>query len=355
MLEQDHKAELQSEIEILVRQKHAINIIAGNTKSFYGLAPQPAQDISVTGHQGILNYEPTELVMTARCGTPLSEIESVLAENNQMLGFEPPHFGAGATLGGCVATGLSGPRRPFSGAVRDFVLGMTIINGKAEILHFGGEVMKNVAGYDVARLMTGALGTLGLILDVSLKVIPRPVMEITLSYELTELAAINRLTKLCGQALPISAACFDGDKLHVRLSGNESGVNAAIKLLGGEQTPDGNKLWLKVREHTHSFFATKKPLWRLSLAPTTAPLALNGKQFLDWGGAQRWLISDTDPSAIYKKAEEIGGHATLFRNGNHHNEVFQPLHGKLRELHLNVKLAFDPHCLFNTGRMYLDF
>ena len=174
-----------------------------------------------------------------------------------MLGFEPPHFGEQATLGGCIASGLSGPRRPFAGAARDFVLGMTIINGKSEILHFGGEVMKNVAGYDVSRLMTGAMGTLGLILDVSLKVIPRPAMETTLSYELTEQAAINRINKHCGQTLPVSAACYDGNRLHIRLSGNASGVKAARKLLGGEKTKDSQQFWLKVREHAHSFFNTK--------------------------------------------------------------------------------------------------
>jgi glycolate oxidase FAD binding subunit len=203
--------------------------------------------------------------------------------------------------------------------------------------------------------MTGALGTLGLILDVSVKVIPRPTIETTLSFELSEASAINRLGKLCGQALPVSAACYDGNKLYIRLSGNESGVSAAIKLLGGELVPDSQKLWTKVREQTHSFFKTDKPLWRLSLAPTTAPLSLPGKQFFDWGGAQRWLISEANPNSIYKKAAELGGHATLFRNGNRTHDIFQPLQGKLRELHMNVKLAFDPYCLFNSGRMYIDF
>lgn len=354
MSARDISTEIQSEIETLIRKKQPINIRAGNSKQFYGRTAA-GTDLSVAGHNGIIHYEPTELVITARCGTRLTEIESVLNDNNQMLGFEPPHFHDNATLGGTVATGLAGPRRPFSGAVRDFVLGTTIINGKAEILHFGGEVMKNVAGYDISRFMAGSMGTLGVILDVSLKVLPKPNTETTLSFELTEPAAINRINKLRGQAFPISAACFDGERLYIRLSGNASGVTAAKKQLGGEEINNSELFWLKIREQTHSFFQTENPLWRISLAPATPPLTLDGKQFIDWGGAQRWWITKTDPDSIYKKAEDLGGHATLFKNGNHQQDVFQPLHGKLRELHMNLKLAFDPYGLFNPGRMYLDF
>lgn len=354
MTDKDNSKPLQEMVQFFIDSKKAVNITAGNSKSFYG-RKATGEQLSVAEHSGIINYEPTELVITARCGTPLNEIETVLNQHDQMLGFEPPHFRDQATLGGCIATGLSGPSRPYKGAVRDFVLGTTIINGKAEILHFGGEVMKNVAGYDVSRLMVGALGTLGIVLDVSLKVLPRPEIETTLSYELTEQSAINRINKYCGQSLPVSAACFDGDRLHIRLSGNASGVSAARKLLGGEEETNSESLWKKIREHTHSFFQSTSPLWRCSILPASDPLSIPGKQFIDWGGAQRWLISDTEPQSIFSKINDLGGHATLFRNGDRSGDIFQPLHGKLRELHKQVKLAFDPHSLFNPGRLYPDF
>ena len=350
----DRSDDLQYSIKSMIEKKQAFSITAGNSKCFFGRVAE-GKEISVSEHRGILNYEPTELVLTARCGTPLSEIEAALDKHNQMLGFEPPHFTEQATIGGCIATGLSGPSRPFNGAVRDFVLGCTIINGNAEKMHFGGEVMKNVAGYDVSRLMVGAMGTLGVVLDVSLRVIPKPETETTLSYELTEHAAINRINKYCGQSLPVSAACFDGDRLYIRLSGSAAGVRTAKKLLGGEEESDSPEFWYKVREHKHSFFTTQLPVWRCSIAPASEPLSLPGKQFIDWGGAQRWLVSDAKPQTIFDKVSALGGHATLFRNGDRTGDIFQPLHGKLRELHMQIKLAFDPHCLINPGRLYSDF
>jgi glycolate oxidase FAD binding subunit len=272
-----------------------------------------------------------------------------------MLAFEPPHFSSDATLGGCIATGLSGPRRAFAGAARDFVLGMTIITGKAEIARFGGEVMKNVAGYDVSRLMVGSLGTLGLILDVSLKVLPKPEAEITINYELTERAALTRVNKFCVSALPISATCFDGNRLYLRLSGTQSSVHAAQIQLGGEELENASDFWHKIREQTHSFFKSNKPLWRLSLASATPPLDIEGKQLIEWRGAQRWLFSDADSQRIREKVSSVGGHATLFRHAIKDVPVFHPLQGKLHELNLNLKLAMDPHCLFNPGRMFEDY
>lgn len=354
MTDKDMGESLQAMVQSFIDEQKTANITAGNSKSFYGRKASGDQ-LSVAEHRGIINYEPTELVITARCGTPLGEIESVLNQHNQMLGFEPPYFNSQATLGGCIATGLSGPSRPYRGALRDFVLGTTIINGKAEILHFGGEVMKNVAGYDVSRLMAGAMGTLGIVLDVSLKILPRPEKEITLSYELAEQSAIDRINKYCSQSLPISAACFDGDRLHIRLSGTTSGVASSQKLLGGEEQTDNESFWKKVREQTHSFFNSDLPLWRCAVAPATEPLSLPGKQFIDWGGAQRWLLTDETSQSIFSKISALGGHATLFKNGDRAGNVFQPLQGKLYELHKQVKRAFDPHSLFNPGRLYPDF
>lgn len=353
MADRDGSTELRERIADCYQQKTPLHIVAGQSKHFYG-NPVTAEAFSVSMHRGIVHYEPTELVLTARCGTPLSEIEQTLAAQNQILGFEPPHFADTATLGGCIASGLSGPARPYRGAVRDFVLGVRMINGKGEVLHFGGEVMKNVAGYDLSRLLTGSLGTLGVILDVSLKVLPKPEVEQTLCFELSERDAIQRSNELAARPYPLSGACYDGEHLYLRLSGNAAAVHAAHKQIGGDVMNNDKAFWHSLRELTHPFFQSSRPLWRLSLAAATAPLEYKGKQFIDWGGAQRWLISEEDPARIRKQASELGGHATLFRHGGDH-PVFQPLHGKLRELHINLKLAFDPHCLFNPGRLYPEF
>lgn len=353
MQDRDCSNDLSARVKSLCQSKTPIQIVAGQSKSFYG-NPTQGESLEVLAHRGIVHYEPTELVLTARCGTPLAEIEKTLADNQQMLGFEPPHFGSSATLGGAIATGLSGPRRPYRGAARDFVLGVRMINGNGEVLHFGGEVMKNVAGYDIARLVTGSLGTLGVILDVSLKVLPKPEVEQTLTLELTEQAAIHRSNELSAHPFPISASCFDGNRLYIRLSGNSAAVKSAQKRIGGDLLANCAEFWKSLREQRHAFFQTTHPLWRLALAGATAPLDYTGKQFIDWGGAQRWLISEDDPARIRKKVSGLGGHATLFRNGGAH-PVFHPLSGKLHELHINLKLAFDPHCLFNRGRLYSDF
>ncbi|MEJ2361232.1 MAG: glycolate oxidase subunit GlcE [Gammaproteobacteria bacterium] len=353
MPDRDCSNELRQQVETLVADKSPVKIQAGDSKAFYG-NPVDANPLSVSAHRGIVHYEPTELVITARCGTSLTEIEKTLADNRQILGFEPPHFGNNATLGGSIATGLSGPARPFRGAARDFVLGMRILNGNSEVLHFGGEVMKNVAGYDVSRLFTGSLGTLGIMLDISLKVVPSPEVELTVEYEMQEADAIQRANELSAQAFPITAACYDGERLFLRLSGNDAAVSSAHKRIGGDIFKNAVAFWDNLREQRHPFFQSQLPLWRLSLAPATPPLEIAGKQFIDWGGAQRWLVSNEEPARIRKLVSERGGHATLFR-GTQDAPVFQPLSGKMRELHSNLKLAFDPHGLFNPGRMYPEF
>jgi glycolate oxidase FAD binding subunit len=292
------------------------------------------------------------LVITARGGTPLRELEATLAEKGQMLPFEPPHFGPRATLGGTIACGLSGPRRPYAGAARDFVLGTRVLNGRGEILRFGGEVMKNVAGYDVSRLMVGALGTLGIMLDVSLKVLPKPVEEITLAQPGTAAEALEIMNRWAGQPLPLSAGCFDGDRLYLRLSGAAAGVNAARALIGGDLVDDGPAFWDSLREHTHPFFRGAAPLWRLSVPPGAPPLPLSDETLYDWGGAQRWLETDETPDRIREVAAQVSGHATLFRGGDRSGEVFHPLARPLEALHRNLKQAFDPHGIFNPGRMY---
>jgi glycolate oxidase FAD binding subunit len=348
----DHSMAWQERIRAHHAQRLPLQIVGGNTKSFYGLNSAAPNALTTQDHRGIVHYEPSELVITARAGTPLLEIETTLAAHRQMLGFEPPHFGAAATLGGCVATGLSGPRRPYTGSVRDFVLGTTVINGKGERLHFGGEVMKNVAGYDVSRLYCGSMGTLGVILEVSLKVLPLPEIEQTQIFELTPAAALLKMQTLAQQSLPLSASCYAGQQLYVRLSGTERAVQHAQQHLGGERLPATTPFWHKLKEHTLPFFTMNQPLWRVAVPPAAPALPISGVQLIDWGGAQRWLHSDAAAETIFNTAQQLGGHATLFRGGQRNEAVFQPLHGKLKELHLNTKLAFDPQGILNRGRMY---
>lgn len=344
----------------------ALAIVGGGTKAFYGHETD-GRTLDISGHRGILSYEPTELVVTARVGTPLAEIEAALAEQNQMLGFEPPHFSvaasegsrpspreSGATLGGTIACGLSGPRRPWAGSARDFVLGTKILNGQGDILRFGGQVIKNVAGFDVSRLMAGALGTLGVLLEISLKVIPRPEQELTLAFEMPAGPAIEAMNAWSARPLPLSAACHLGDTLYIRMSGAGAALRAARARLGGASVEAAETLWQELREHRRPFFDGDVPLWRLSVPPAAPPLNLPGKWLTDWGGAQRWLKSDAPAAEIRQAATTAGGHALLFRGGDRASGVFQPLPPALRALHRRLKQAFDPQRILNPGRLYPD-
>jgi glycolate oxidase FAD binding subunit len=265
-----------------------------------------------------------------------------------MLAFEPPLHTEHATFGGAIATGLSGPRRAYSGAARDFVLGTTVINGKGEILKFGGQVMKNVAGYDVSRLMTGAQGTLGVLLDISVKVLPVAEKEITLMFELDQQTAHDKLRQWTLQGHAVSASCFIDNILSVRLSSTESSVNHSISELGGEKTD--NNLWIQLRHQTHPFFTDNTRLWRLSVPPATEPVLQDHKQLIEWGGALRWIASE-DP--VYEQAAALNGHATRYAlNTNKVSDPFQPLGPTLLKLHKQLKQAFDPGLILNPGRTY---
>ena len=336
-----------------------IAIRGGDTKAFYG-RPTAGEPLDTRGLRGIVSYEPSELVVTLRAGTPLAELEALLAERGQMLAFEPPRFAPGGTVGGCVAAGLAGPRRAAVGGVRDFVLGLRMIDGRGELLRFGGEVMKNVAGYDVSRVLAGSLGTLGLIVDVSLKVLPKPVAEASLRFEMGEAAALHQLNVWGGQPLPISASVWCDGILELRLSGAAAAVEAAIGRLGGERIPDAvaEVRWRALREHTDTFFAgaqsssSQPPLWRLSLPTDALAIELDGAQLVEWGGAQRWLRSGLLPDVIRARVAALGGHATLFRNGVREGAVFHPLTAPMLALQRNLKNAFDPARVFNPGRLY---
>lgn len=329
-------------------------IRGGGSKDWYGQTPQGAL-LDTRAYAGIIEYEPTELVITARCGTPLVEIEAVLAEQNQRLAFEPPHFGPYTTIGGAVAAGLSGPARPAVGALRDFVLGTVLMDGQGQSLHFGGQVMKNVAGYDVSRLLAGSLGTLGLLLEVSLKVLPKPFAEATLQLDMNQGDAIRHLNEWGGQPLPISASLWQDGVLTLRLSGAQAAVDGAQRRIGGDLVEGGLEFWQAAREQTLDFFAqadVTSPLWRLSLPSTAPPIDLPEPQLIEWGAAQRWLYSTLPAAHMRALATAAGGHATLFLGGDKTQGVFQPLAPAVQAIHQRLKSTFDPHAIFNPGRMY---
>lgn len=335
-----------------------VRIRAGGTKDFYGNTTAGSV-LDPRSYSGVVAYEPSELVVTARAGTPLTELETILAEHGQMLAFEPPHFGSTATLGGCIAAGLAGPRRtaygPCYGGVRDFVLGARMLDGRGEILTFGGSVMKNVAGYDVARLLVGSLGILGVILEASVKVLPQPAAQLTLSFELDQQESLDRLNTWAGQPLPLSASVWHEGELSVRLSGNRAAVADARGRLGGElmETSRADAFWIQIREQTHPFFAGTQPLWRVSVPSTLPPLALPAAQLIEWGGALRWLRTSQPANEVRAAAQRGGGHATLFR-GQPSSDVFTPLSAPLMAVHKRLKAHFDPAGIFNPGRLYRE-
>ena len=376
---------LVDQVRAAQAERAPLAIRAGGTKDFYGNAMDAAQVLDPRDYRGIVSYEPTELVVTVRSGTLLTDLEAQLAERGQMLPFEPPHFGGasldpaaddgsgdGATIGGAVAAGLAGPRRasfgPTYGGVRDFMLGASLLDGRGQILRFGGTVMKNVAGYDVARLLTGSLGTLGVLLDLSIKVLPRPVAECTLRFAMSQEDALARMNEWSGQPLPISGTLCVNELLYVRLSGAQAAVEAATTRLTGAH--DGEQidaegagaLWRGARDHRHLFFGPDdlgdRPLWRVSVPSTAEPLQLPGAQAIEWGGALRWLRCDAPASHIRARAQQLGGHATLFRGGSAELRapgVFTPLAAPIATIHRRLKAEFDPAGIFNRGRMYPEF
>ncbi|MCX7893227.1 MAG: glycolate oxidase subunit GlcE [Burkholderiales bacterium] len=352
----DELQRLADSIRAAAAARSPLRIRGGGTKDFYGQAL--AGDLLDTrGYAGIVDYDPTELYATVRAGTPLAALEAALGERGQMLAFEPPRFAPGGTVGGAVASGLAGPRRQAAGGVRDFVLGVRMLDGRGDDLFFGGQVMKNVAGYDVSRLMAGAMGTLGLILEVTLKVLPRPAAEATLRLEMPEDRALETLNRWGGKPLPVSASAWSGGELTVRLSGAAAAVRAARGKLGGEamDADAAARFWEGIRDHRDPFFAGDEPPWRISVPSTAAALPLPGDQMIEWGGALRWLRTQADARLVRDAASKAGGHATLFRGGDKSVGVFHPLAAAVARLHRNLKAELDPAGILNRGRMYADF
>jgi glycolate oxidase FAD binding subunit len=343
-------------------ERTPLRIRGGDTKAFYGEAAR-GEELDLRPLAGITSYEPTELVVTARAGTPLIELEAALAEAGQWLPFEPPRFGAGGSVGGMVASGLNGPARAANGSLRDHVLGLTMLDGRGELLSFGGQVMKNVAGYDVARLVAGSLGVLGVICEVSLKVLPLPPAQATLRFEMPPLKALQALNTWAGQPLPMQASAWWDGALVVRLAGAAAAVQAALARLGGDliEPTLAAGFWQGLRDHSDEFFDGARraagqgaALWRLSLPSVAPPLNLSGEQLIEWHGAQRWLCTTTPAATVRAAATEAGGHATLFLGADKSAGVFAPLAPPLLRIHRELKRAFDPDGILNPGRLYPD-
>ena len=289
-------------------------------------------------------------MITLRGGCKLKDVEALLAQNQQMFGFEPPCFGVDATIGGMVASGLAGPRRAFAGSIRDFVLGVKVLNGRGEILQFGGRVIKNVAGFDVSRLMVGSLGTLGIILEVSIRVMPVHEAELTLSFEHDSADAhIRWINELGAEPYPISASLWEGGCSQLRLSGSTQGVHHAADELGGDQV---DPCWDQLKEQTLGFFTDKPSLTRILLPPTSANLLAEGVQLIEWGGAQRWINGEIDIDALRLKAETMAASVCAFRGHAAETSVFQPLPRAMLKLQRSIKSTLDPAGIFNPGRMY---
>lgn len=352
MQDQDLSLELVAQVEAALASRTPLQIVGGGSKAFYGRDLREMQSISLSGHSGIVSYDPAELVVTARAGTPLHALESLLQAHGQMLACEAPDFTGTATVGGMVAAGLSGPRRPWVGSVRDFVLGCRLISGQGKHLRFGGQVIKNVAGYDVSRLMAGSLGCLGLLSEVSLKVLPQPRASLTLRLEAIDHSrALVQLAQWGRQSLPISGACHQDQTLWLRLEGGEGSVAAAREQLGGEAADAG--FWDHLRHHRLAFFHSPLPLWRLGVAAHKADLPWPGEILVDWGGAQIWLKSEAPPETIRALAVQAGGHAACYTPGVVESPLM-PLAPALLRYHQQLKAQLDPGGIFNPGRMYAE-
>ena len=341
--------ELATQIAAVSATGGEIEIFGSGSKRFYGESLE-ALPIDVSAHSGIIDYDPAELVITLRAGCKLSDVEALLAQNQQMFGFEPPYFGADATIGGMVASGLAGPRRAFAGSIRDFLLGVKMIDGRGEIMHFGGRVIKNVAGFDVSRLMVGSLGSLGVILEVSIRVIPMYETELTLTFEHGDVDEhIRWINELGAEPYPITASLWVDGRSQLRLSGSVQGVSHAADQLDGH--PD-DACWDQLKEQTLDFFDSTQPLTRVALPPSSADLQGEYAQLIEWGGAQRWICGEVDVDALRLEAGTMGGSVCAFQRHGANVPTFHALPAAMLKLQRSIKSTFDPAGIFNPGRIY---
>lgn len=304
----------------------------------------------MTRHQGILDYQPTELIIKARAGTTITEVQKTLAQSQQRLATDFPAYSPSATLGGAVAMGHTGSGRPFQGAIRDHILGVGLINGSAEILTCGGQVMKNVAGYDISRLLAGSRGTLGPVLDITLKVIPLAEQQITLVFELEENHAIQSMNTMASLSLPVTASCYYDQKTFIRLEGSESGLSQARQNIGGEELPESEKFWASIQQQSHEFFNVPHPIWRIIVPASTPELELEHKQqsLIDWCGGLRWIHAEKITQSDFIHITNMGGYIESHSGAQPTNpaDLMTPLQ---KQMHSKIKKAFDPENLFNPA------
>lgn len=349
-------ARVLDEIAARIREASAagstLRLLGGGTKSFL-VGESQGTALSLAGYRGVIAYQPSELVIEVRAGTPLVEIEDLLAGHGQMLAFEPPRFGPESTVGGAISAGLSGPARPYAGAVRDHVLGVGLLDASGTVLRFGGRVMKNVAGYDVSRLVAGAWGTLGPIVEIAVRVAPRPEQVLALAWTADTAHALSRMNELARQAWPLAGACFDGSSLRLRLAGTRAAVTAAVDALRPESIDEGLQYWDALRDFRLPFFADDRPLWRLAVPPAAAHPALPGDSLIDWGGAQRWLKTEAAAADIHAAARRAGGYAQPFFAADAAQHA--PLSATQKALQVRIRAAFDPVGLFNPGCARVGF
>ncbi len=346
--DRDDSERLVEAVRDAYARHQALAIVGSGSKSFLLPADDGARLLSVAEHAGVLEYRPDELVVTARAGTPLKDLQQLLSQHRQMLPFEPPLFGGGGTLGGALATGLSGPGRPWRGSVRDALLGVELINGRGERLRFGGKVLKNVAGYDLSRLQVGAFGTLGVLLAASVRVVPAPQAERTCLLELPAAAALDSVRGLAARPVPLTATCAAEGSLRLRFSGSEAAVLSACREAGGDIV-EGDRYWQELRDHRLPVMRPDLPLWRVSLPPGADPALQDG--VVEWGGALRWLaVGDPGPG---EPAARIGGWAARFDAG-YARAVCDALPPSQMKYQRRLKRSFDPENLFNPGLVSAD-
>ena len=336
--------EIRAVLRDAVANRQPVSIEGGGTKAWLRPAAR-GRILAMSTYHDIVDYAPAELVVVVRAGTPLATLLATLAAEGQQLAFDPPHTGPASTIGGVIGAGLSGPARPYTAAVRDHVLGIKLLSVHGDVLRFGGQVMKNVAGYDVSRLVVGAWGALGPVVEVALRVVPRAARERALSCPLSPADVQAWVMRKLNRNWPVTGLCHDGERLHLRLAGSAAGVEAASSALGDAFTEDADDFWTRLRDWQLPFFADPRPLWRIVVPPATAALRISGLTLLDWGGAQRWLKSAAAPDEIAAQVAAVGGNAWRF--DERYARRRQDLSPARRVLEARVRQSFDPDGLFN--------